>query len=620
MTSSNHTVDEIQQLQYEVVSSMEADAIYACHDEKFVYIACRDNRIRVWSKANWKLETVLGETSSLPLRVQVDDEQVYVTCEKRLYVWNKQSWGMIGWFDLSYQALNSILSTNKIIVGAKDGRLLSIMKDTHETSSWQLYKSDIIALWKDGEILVTVPRKDETKAWIFPADKAPTELAKLHGNDRAIAVSGNDSSVILGQNNGNVSVFDRIDWTQKMTLNPIEAGHIVTVWSNMNYVIAAYESGILMFWDARKGIPIGYIEFKDTEIEWIVVDNSILYIMTPDRVDAISIHFEGQPFDLSNDDDVLYDSGILKSTPYDVLETILELQKKGDQFLRDGDFKAAVTEYETALQNLIDNNHALLELPTERDRLTTDINSRLGKALLKSKILEVQELNESVVALHEALKSTDKAEIDDEEVKQSWDSVVRSLRESRVLSEAQADNVLSYQLSEICDELESTFNEAKNEYDKYQERINLAQSFTSSIMSEWRWLERRRTNLDERKSFLETTLKDLDSRIKNKEKFQRLLEQISRILSASDDEIDEVLLDSEDAEKAITSMLKILPKKVNELKAISELSEWKVEKERMLEALQQALDTTTKHKLKDLLSQVEDAISTVEGLKFSSGQ
>ena len=76
----------------------------------------------------------------------------------------------------------------------------------------------------------------------------------------------------------------------------------------------------------------------------------------------------------------------------------------------------------------------------------------------------------------------------------------------------------------------------------------------------------------------------------------------------------------EDAEKAITSMLKILPKKVNELKAISELSEWEVEKERILEALQQALDTTTKYKLKDLLSQVEDAISTVEGLEFSPSQ
>jgi hypothetical protein len=76
MTSSNNSVDEIQQLQYEVVSTMEAEAMHACHDEKYVYIACRDNRIRVWSKSNWKLETVLGETSSLPLRVQIDDEQV----------------------------------------------------------------------------------------------------------------------------------------------------------------------------------------------------------------------------------------------------------------------------------------------------------------------------------------------------------------------------------------------------------------------------------------------------------------------------------------------------------------------------------------------------------------
>jgi hypothetical protein len=539
---------------------------------------------------------------------------------------------MIGWFDLSYQALSSILSTNKIIVGAKEGRLLSIKKDTHETSSWQLYKTDIIDLWKDGETLVTVARKDEAKVWLFPLDKAPTELSKLHGKDKAVAVYGSDSSIVLGLNNGDVSVFDRVDWTQRIILKPIESGHVVNIWSNTNYVIASYESGILMFWDLRRGIPIGYLEFKDTDIEWFVVDNPNLYIITPERVDAISIHFEGHTFDLSNDEDALYESGILKSTPYDVLEKILDLQKKGDQFLRDGDFKAAVTEYETALQNLIDNNHTLLELPTERDRLTTDINSRLGKALLKSKILEVQELNESIIELFDSLKSTDQIEIDDEEIKQTWDSVTRSLRESRVLAEAQADNVLSYQLSEICDELQRTFEDARNEYDRYQDTINLAQSFTSSVMSEWRWLERRRTNLDERKSFLEKTLEDLDSKIKSsennqqvieiyeesKERFQKLLEQINRILSASDEEIDEVLLDSEDAEKAITSMLKILPKKVSELKAISESSEWSVEKERMLEALQQALTTTTKHKLKDLHSQVEDAINTVEGLEFSS--
>jgi hypothetical protein len=152
-------------------------------------------------------------------------------------------------------------------------------------------------------------------------------------------------------------------------------------------------------------------------------------------------------------------------------------------------------------------------------------------------------------------------------------------------------------------------------------------------MSEWRWLERRRTNLDERKSFLETTIENLQSRVADAENnpqvvsiyqsslegFQKLLEQITRIINASEGEtIDEVLLDSDEAEKAITSMLKILPKKIGELQAIEVESEWQVEKERMLEALQQALDTTTKHKLKNLQSQVTESMDTIKELIFAS--
>ena len=94
-----------------------------------MYAACTDLKIRVISKDNWQIEVELGETSSIPLAVHVDDENVYVTCERRVYVWSKENWGMIGWFELSYSAITSILLGDSLFVGAKEGRLVSIKKD-----------------------------------------------------------------------------------------------------------------------------------------------------------------------------------------------------------------------------------------------------------------------------------------------------------------------------------------------------------------------------------------------------------------------------------------------------------------------------------------------------------
>ena len=67
--------------------------------------------------------------------------------------------------------------------------------------------------------------------------------------------------------------------------------------------------------------------------------------------------------------------------------------------MADSEYHNAVAEYESALQLLIDNTHALLEVPEEREKLTNELNERLGKALLKAKIQELQVFVEDVEEL-----------------------------------------------------------------------------------------------------------------------------------------------------------------------------------------------------------------------------
>ena len=166
---------EPKPLSYENVAELEGDVTYIHHDERFVYAACTDLKVRVISKDSWQIEVELGDTSSIPLAVHVDNEHVYVTCEKKVYVWNKNTWGMIGWFELSYSVITSILMNDLLLVGAVDGRLVSIKKDTHETSSWQLYKSDLTELWADKDVIFTGTKKDEPRVWKIDSEAAPTE-------------------------------------------------------------------------------------------------------------------------------------------------------------------------------------------------------------------------------------------------------------------------------------------------------------------------------------------------------------------------------------------------------------------------------------------------------------
>ena len=168
--------------------------------------------------------------------------------------------------------------------------------------------------------------------------------------------------------------------------------------------------------------------------------------------------------------------------------------------------------------------------------------------------------------------------------------------------------------------------------DEVIERINQANSFVNGLMSEWRWIERRRTKLDERRQFLEKAIADLKERIKTAKKdpeviailqgsldeFEKLLAQIDRILLTSTSEPNGDLLDPEDALAAIQSMLKILPKRFTDLEALEDTKEWTSEKERIFKALQQALETAQKHKFKETIPQIEEALEKLNSLVRTS--
>ncbi|NOR38934.1 MAG: hypothetical protein GQ580_05025, partial [Candidatus Thorarchaeota archaeon] len=111
---------------HEEVTVLEVDAVDVSYDDRFLYAACKDKYVRVWSKGDWQLVAELGETNSEPLTVHIGKDHVFATCERRVYMWQKGTWGMIGWFELSYHALTSDLHGDYFYIGTQEGRLLSI--------------------------------------------------------------------------------------------------------------------------------------------------------------------------------------------------------------------------------------------------------------------------------------------------------------------------------------------------------------------------------------------------------------------------------------------------------------------------------------------------------------
>jgi WD40 repeat protein len=623
-TQPRTSTNEGQAISSEIVIKLDADVVHICHDEKFLYAACRDQFVRVWLKENWKLEAELGETSTIPLSVQVDEEQVYATCDQKVYVWNKDSWGMIGWFDLSYQAITSTLFRDYFYIGSKDGRLVSIRKDTHETSSWQLHKSSVTSLWTDERIICTSTSKGSPRVWMYGKNQAPTELASFEKKDRSGVLFGNDDFILVGTSDGEIRVWDRVDWNVEHTFETKISDSVVNMWANNQYLIASFSQGSIVMWDFKRNKEIGRIHADVSKIYWLDIDHDIIYLATSDGILVMKLMLADRPFDITSGDEVL-EEGLLRTSPYDVLEDVLEFQNEGDAYLEDASYLEAVAEYENALQILIDNSHALLEVPEEREQLAMELNKRLGIALLKAKILDLNSIVDEIKAVSDQLEEDSEIKSDQEEIGKLWDKATRAIKESRVLSEAQAGNMLSYQLSSLVDNLEEELKAAMDKFASYRAVVNTALALTYRIESEWKRMERRRTKLTHRRGFLERAMKELEDKLEEAEntsevkkilstalnQYKKTYEQISRILSASKVEEAEEFSNKEEALVAIKSLLKILPKKKSELSFIVEDEERQKEEDLLIAALEQALETAEKFKLKKESKLIFDELESI---------
>ncbi|MFW9974532.1 MAG: hypothetical protein ACFFDQ_04670, partial [Candidatus Thorarchaeota archaeon] len=279
----------VASLNYENVIKLEALAVDLDYDEDFLYAACRDQKIRVWSKTDWQLVAELGETDTPPLIVDVDDTQVFATCNRRVYVWKKDTWGMTGWFELSYEALTSTLYGDYFYVGANDGRLVSIQKDTHETSSWQLHKSDLTSLWSDDKIICTSTKKEEPRVWLKDRDTAPSELARLDKKGKGGILWGNAEFILVGNSNGEIAVYDRVEWELVKTLESGYTSPISSMWASSHYLVAASVAGTLTIWDLKRGEDVGEILLSGQKIEWVTADHDLLYIASQEGVTVVRL-------------------------------------------------------------------------------------------------------------------------------------------------------------------------------------------------------------------------------------------------------------------------------------------------------------------------------------------
>jgi len=617
---------ESSSLSYETISELEVDAVDIDYDEKYIYAACRDLRVRVWSKKDWQLVAELSETLTEPLAVDVDAEQIYATCEKRVYVWKKETWGMIGWFELSYQALTSSLQGDYFFVGARDGRLVSIQKDTHDTSSWQLHKSDITSLWCDERVICTSTKKEEPRVWLKNPDTAPSELARLDKRGKGGVVAGNSEFIFVGTPSGEVAVYNRNNWEFAHTLETDNSSTITTMWANEHYLIGATSPGMITIWDVNRGEELGNIKLDSSRIDFLTADHDLLYIVNSTGIAIIRISISGSPLDVSIGDHALLKDSLLKTSPYDVLESALELEHRGDERYQESLFYEAVIEFENALQIIIDNVHTLQEVPEERQLLMDELNARLGKALLKAKVQELQGLDQEIHQLSEELEVKKNTDRNPEEVEKLWATTSRAIKESRVLAEAQSGDMLSFQLTHVIDTLETDFLEAMTKYDQFRETINQALALVRKISNEWRWMERKRTNLSERKEYLEGAIAKISGALEEAEKegevhqilsnalqeYNKIFGQIGRIISSYASGQDEVFTNKDEASEAIEDFLTVLPKKREELRNLTDDIKRAKEIERVRSVLIQALDAAKNFKLTKLTQTLEAELASLD--------
>lgn len=610
-------------ISHESISLLEIDAIDIDYDNDYLYAACRDQSIRVFDKNTWKLVAELSEPDSDPLAVDVDDAQVYATCEKRVYVWKKDTWGMIGWFDLSYQAVASSLQGDFFFIGAKEGRLVSIQKESHETSSWQLHKSDITSIWSDEQIICTSTKKEEPRVWLKESNSAPSELTHLDNKGKGGIVTGNSEYIFVGTPSGEIALHDRKEWGLSNTYEPTNSNTISSMWASDYYLLVAVSSGNLSLWDTKRGIEIGNIELDGHKIEFVTADHDLLYVATPEGIFILQVIASGRPLDICCEGPLIWNESLLKTSPYDVLEDSLKLERSGDQKYQEGLYHEAVVEYENAMRLIIDNTHALLEVPEERILLTNELDNRLGKALLKAKIQDVQALSQKISQLSEELKESKRTDMKPEDVDSLWASAGRVIKESRQLADAQTSEMLSFQLTHEIDTLDSVLTDAMTQYDTYRETINQAIALIKQISNLWHWMERKRTSLVERKEFLEKSVKRISLALEKAEpegevktiledalrEYKKTFEQIDRIVTSSDNDKEAIFTNRDEASETIESLLIVIPKKREALEAITDPDEREEERLRLESALNQALETAKSFKITKAIKAIKAELS-----------
>ena len=613
---------------HEEVTILEVDAVDISYDDRFLYAACKDKYVRVWSKGDWQLVAELGKINSEPLTVHVGKDHVYATCERRVYMWQKGTWGMIGWFELSYHALTSNLQGDYFYIGTREGRLLSIKKGTNDTSSWQLHKSEITMIWSDSSIICSGTKKESPVVWSRGIDAAPTELAVLDNADRGTAVMGNSKFVMVGLDSGDVNLWDRVGWNHVRTLESKTGEPLVALWGNDLYLIASSDEGSLTIWDLKNSIQLGQIRKKGVKYGKVAADHDLIYVASSEGLSVIGISLEDQGLDLSKADNRIEDEGLLKTSPYDVLELVLSRQHQGDNLLQERHFSEAMEKYDSALQLLVDSVHALEAVPEEREKLTREISSRRSKASLRSKIEAIQSISKEIEQISDELEFKGQTLKNETEITSLWSTAESIIEEARTLSEDNADDMLSYQLTYLTDILQSDLEAAKEKLATYQRKVNQAVALIHGMENEWHWMEQRRTSLPERRDFLERTIKKLEKQIADAEsdsevleilkgaldKHKKLHEQIGRIISASDDEQETILSSREDALAAIHSLLRIMPKKRNAMLAISKPATRQEELERLTTALEEALESAKHHGLKEEIRSIQNEIASVASL------
>jgi DNA repair exonuclease SbcCD ATPase subunit len=423
-----------------------------------------------------------------------------------------------------------------------------------------------------------------------------------------------------------IKIWDRVDWGHVRTLEPAGNSGIGSMWANQMYLLASSDASVVTIWDVRKGSAIGSFKIDGARILHVRADKQHIFIATGEKLIVVSLTLGQQQLDLSVEDNPVISQTVLKTSPYDVLESVLDLQRGGDEQLENGAFHDAVAEYEQALQLLIDNTHALLEVPSERESLTYELNERLGYSLLRAKIQELDQITRDISFVFAEFDEYGRSSKDESELDKMWNTAARAIKESRVLAEAQAGHILSYQLAYATDVLESELNEAKRKFEEYQEKINEALTLTQSIRSEWRWLERKRTPLAGRESFLDGAIKTLQQNIAaagddrevteilgaSLAEFTHLSGQIKKILEATQSRPQKLKLSKEESADAIAGLLGVLDKRRSDLEKIDNESERNRERNQMLEALQQALEAAELNKMKSEIAMLSKAIASLQ--------